>query len=170
MLEVTVSAKNQITLPVDVTRVLGIEPGAKLGVMVVDRRIVLVPSPASVLTRVMAGEFRGTYGRLPDEVDAHVRMLRESPERFEWREQLQDLLYQDPDARLVYRALLQRAGHVATAHELAFETHLSLPEGKVEYILEKMAQPGWVRRLEGHGRVEFRLVRELADIVVPAPP
>lgn len=66
------SAKRQITLPVRVTRALGLEPGLDLLVRVADDHIVLIPLPEN-LTQSLAGSLQGVYGK---DVDAYIREER----------------------------------------------------------------------------------------------
>ncbi len=68
----TMSSKRQITLPAEVVRHLGLKPGAKLAVYVVDGTIVLRHRPGTWLEYVTSGP----PGMTKNEVDAYLRELR----------------------------------------------------------------------------------------------
>lgn len=79
MLSVKVSTKHQIAVPSEVRRRLGIQPGDRLDVVVVDDAIVLrrhPDRPSARLRGLAAG--RGWY---PPDPDTYLRRLRD-----EWEE------------------------------------------------------------------------------------
>jgi antitoxin ChpS len=73
------SSKHQITLPVEVVRRLGLEPGDHLAVRVEEGRIVLRPRPRDWV-EYLQGSAKGVYGATKEEMDAYVRR-----ERASWR-------------------------------------------------------------------------------------
>jgi AbrB family looped-hinge helix DNA binding protein len=72
MLSAKVSSKNQISIPSEARRRLGIEPGDRLTVTVQNNELVLRRRPAKASDRIW-GIGRGLYG--PDPV-AFVRSIR----------------------------------------------------------------------------------------------
>lgn len=74
---VIVSSKRQITLPAEVYKKLGIQPGQKLLLEVQGDKIILSPKVTSY-TALLAGSLKGIYGRTAEEVDAYVRKERET--------------------------------------------------------------------------------------------
>lgn len=71
------SSKHQITLPVEVVRRLGLEPGDRLAVRVEEDRIVLRPRPRDWV-EYYRGRLRGVYGSSVEEIDEYIRKERES--------------------------------------------------------------------------------------------
>jgi AbrB family looped-hinge helix DNA binding protein len=71
----TMSSKRQITIPAEVEKELGLEPGAKLEVYVSDNQIILKQRPRNWLEYVTSGP--PIYGRNKQEVDAYIRDVRE---------------------------------------------------------------------------------------------
>jgi AbrB family looped-hinge helix DNA binding protein len=78
----TISSKNQITLPVQLLRELGIGPGDRLAVSREGNRLVLRARPKDWVA-YHAGSLGGLYGRTAQEVDAYVKELREESNRAE---------------------------------------------------------------------------------------
>lgn len=76
MLSVKVSSKNQISIPSEARRRLGIEAGERLSVEIVDETLVLRRRPARASDRLW-GLGRGLYG--PDPV-TFVREVRDELE------------------------------------------------------------------------------------------
>ena len=58
---VTLSSKNQIVIPQEARRKLGVGPGAKLLVLVKDDRIVFMPEPRDFV-KGTAGRHKGVWG------------------------------------------------------------------------------------------------------------
>ncbi len=75
MPKTTLSSKYQITLPARLVRELGLKPGDKLAVELVEGRLVLHPRPKDWLSYV-AGSMPGYYGKTKEEIDAYLREVR----------------------------------------------------------------------------------------------
>ena len=76
MPRITLSSKNQITLPVDIVRILDLKPGDKLVAELIDDHIVLLPQPES-WTDYFGESMRGVYGSTVKEIDKYI--LRREP-------------------------------------------------------------------------------------------
>lgn len=72
---VTLSSKNQITVPAAIVRALGLKPGEKLFLKLEDGKVVLQPCPTS-LTKYFSGIFEGYYGKTKGEVDTYLAEVR----------------------------------------------------------------------------------------------
>ena len=59
---VTLSSKNQVVIPQEARKKLGIRPGACLLVLVKDDRIVLMPEPHNFVKH-SSGRHKGLWGR-----------------------------------------------------------------------------------------------------------
>ena len=59
---VTVSSRNQIVIPKEARKQLGLGPGARLLVLVKDDRIVFVPEPDNFVKR-FSGRFKGLWSK-----------------------------------------------------------------------------------------------------------
>ena len=167
MPRITLSSKNQITLPVDIVRILDLKPGDKLVAELIDDHIVLLPQPES-WTDYFGGSMRGVYGSTVKEIDKYIAGERASPERWEWRQQFEDLVATDEDVRLLVQEFRAAPHGLRTLDELQNNTTLDLR--RVRKALEKLLNHGGVRRSSVTGlgdrekREMYRLVRELADI------
>lgn len=75
-LSAKVSTKNQISLPSEARRQLGIQPGDRLSVQVRDDELILRRRPAKASDR-LRGIAKGSYGPDPD---TYVRGLRSEME------------------------------------------------------------------------------------------
>lgn len=78
----TISSKNQITLPVQLLRQMGVGPGDRLAVALEGGRLVLRARPKDWVKHY-AGSLRGLYGDTAEEMDAYVRELRDTSHRDE---------------------------------------------------------------------------------------
>jgi AbrB family looped-hinge helix DNA binding protein len=78
----TISSKNQITLPAQLLRDLGIGPGDRLAVSREGNRLILRARPRDWVA-YHAGSLGGLYGRTAAEVNAYVKELREESNRAE---------------------------------------------------------------------------------------
>ena len=77
----TVSSKNQITLPVQLLRELGIGPGDRLAISREGNKVVLRARPKDWVQHY-AGSVQ-VYGRSKEEIDQYVRDLRAGDDREE---------------------------------------------------------------------------------------
>ena len=59
---VTLSSKSQVVIPQEARRKLGLEPGARLLVLVKDDRVVFMPEPTDFVKR-FAGKHKGRFGK-----------------------------------------------------------------------------------------------------------
>ena len=75
MATVTMSSKNQVTLPAEMVRGLGVKPGDKLLTELIDDRIVLLPKPES-WTEYFTGSMKGVYGSTKEEIDRYIAEVR----------------------------------------------------------------------------------------------
>ena len=167
MPRITLSSKNQITLPVDIVRILDLKPGDKLVAELIDDHIVLLPQPES-WTDYFGESMRGVYGSTVKEIDKYIPEERASPERWEWRQQFEDLVATDEDVRLSAQEFRAAPHGLRTLDEIQNNTTLDLR--RVGKALEKLLNHGGVRRSsvtslgDRENREMYRLVRELADI------
>jgi len=59
---VTLSSKNQVVIPQEARKKLGVGPGARLLVLVKDDRIVFMPEPRNFVKR-FSGRHKGLWGK-----------------------------------------------------------------------------------------------------------
>lgn len=85
----TISSKNQITLPIHLLRELGLGPGDRLAVALEGNRLILRPRPKNWAT-YYAGSLKGLYGNTVEEIDDYVRQLRDDSRRQELIEEAWD--------------------------------------------------------------------------------
>lgn len=76
----TISSKNQITLPVQLLREMGLGAGDRLSITRENGRLILRARPKDWIP-YHAGSLAGTYGRTKKEIDAHVQELRQDEAR-----------------------------------------------------------------------------------------
>lgn len=74
--EVTLSRKHQITLPIALVRELGLEPGDKLAARLENGNIVLKRRPRSWVD-YLGGSMPGYYGKTKEEIDAYLAEVRQ---------------------------------------------------------------------------------------------
>jgi len=77
MPSVTISSKRQITIPVDIFRLLDLKEGQRLMVEVEGDRIILTPRPVNI-TKALGGITKGLYGSNASEVDEYINEERNS--------------------------------------------------------------------------------------------
>lgn len=168
----TISSKNQITLPSDIVKELGLKAGDKLAIELSNGRIVAIPEPKSWVDYV-TGSGRGAYGGTREAVDRYVAEERAwysvSPLGGE-TEEFEDYYVANqgnPVQSLLDGLARRRPLYTATAGELARETGAS--EQRVTQLLDEQLVPrGWVRRVTVPEGVKFRLRRELAKAISAA--
>ena len=163
---VTLSAKHQLTVPVDIVRKLGLRPGDKLAAELVDDHLALLPQPDS-WARSVLGSARGVYGT-KEEIDEYLAEERDSPERREWREDFEDLFATDENVRAVVEALRSHRYGTSYTTELLNQPLIRdnrLDARDVGNALEKLVAHGGVRRIPLDGAVteKYRLVREFTE-------
>ncbi len=162
MATITLSDKNGITLPPEIVRALGLKPGDKLVVELVEDRIVLLPRPES-WTDYFKGSMKGVYGPTKGDVDRYIAEVRYGRERDEWFEYFDNLMVADQDVRAVVEALKSSDQCKGSHGELQIQCGLSA--GEVRGALDKLVEHGGVRRipLEGPEIEVYLLVHELAE-------
>jgi len=121
---VTLSSKHQITLPAGIVRTLGLRPGAKLVVELLDDHLILLPQPES-WAEYFRGSMKGVYGSTAEEIDRYI-----SEVRYGWDiDALKDALAVDADLRAVYEATpslqdLRPSEEALPSWEIAKRAHL----------------------------------------------
>ncbi len=73
--DLTISRKNQITLPVNVLKALKAKSGDRLRAAIRGRSLVLLPHPVSWV-EYYAGIAEGLYGQTDEEIEAYIRESR----------------------------------------------------------------------------------------------
>jgi antitoxin ChpS len=76
----TISSKNQITLPAQLLRELGLGAGDRLAISREGNRLILLPRPKDWV-EYYGGSLRGLYGDTKEEEDAYIRELRKDAGR-----------------------------------------------------------------------------------------
>jgi AbrB family looped-hinge helix DNA binding protein len=76
----TISSKNQITLPVQLLREIGLGPGDRLAVTREGNRLILRARPKN-WAEYYGGSLKGLYGNTVEEIDDYVRELRDDNRR-----------------------------------------------------------------------------------------
>ena len=104
----TVSGKNQITLPVNLTRQLGIQPGDKLTIEIIGGELVIIPQPDSWV-QYFQGSMKGTYGQSREQAD---RLIAE--ERASWETSPQPASDHKHDIPTTYSRNPETTGHPIT--------------------------------------------------------
>jgi AbrB family looped-hinge helix DNA binding protein len=72
----TISSKNQITLPIQLLREIGLGPGDRLAVTREGNRLILRARPKNWATHY-AGILKGVYGDTREEIDAYIEEQRD---------------------------------------------------------------------------------------------
>jgi AbrB family looped-hinge helix DNA binding protein len=154
MPETTLSSKNQITLPAEMVRTLGLKGGDKLAVALVDDHVVLMPKPKN-WAGYWHGRLKGVYGSTVEEVDLYIAEVRAGEEDLAT---LDALLSQRPDLLRVLTVLRENA---LTVRKLA--KAISGTQEDVKRNLEALEKLGLTRssqredetlhRLTGRGRL-----------------
>jgi len=59
---VKINSKNQVVIPMEICKHLGIGPGDELLVVLKSRQVIMMPKPKSV-SKALAGSGKGLYGK-----------------------------------------------------------------------------------------------------------
>ncbi|MXY59191.1 MAG: AbrB/MazE/SpoVT family DNA-binding domain-containing protein [Chloroflexi bacterium] len=173
MRSITVSSKNQVTIPVAILREVGISPGDRLAAAVVDGDIVLMKEPEDWVQYLRRGR---------PEADTEESLLRrqnrtqpasEPPggtDPREWRKRFEDLYATDGSVRAVADTLMECPYHVATLPDLewlipdtAHDPDVD-PAAALSQTLDRLTSGHWVRRVPAEGLEldRYRLDCEIA--------
>ncbi len=174
MRTVTVSSKNQVTIPVAILREVGISPGDRLAAAVVDGNIVLMKEPENWVL-YLQGSMRGTYGDTKESIDRYVQRERDSwyeppsehvsdSDPREWRKRFEDLYATDSGVRAVADTLMDCPHHVATFPDLAWLIPENGHPTDLAQTLETLTSSRWVRRIPAQDEEpeRYRLDSEVA--------
>ena len=173
MRTVTVSSKNQITIPVAILREVGINPGDRMAAAVIDGDIVLVKEPENWV-QYLQGSMKGVYGGTRESIDRYVRGERESwyepqseptgADSREWCKRFEDLYATDSGVRAVADTLMDCPYHVATFPDLAWLIPENGHPTDLTQTLEKLTASRWVRRIPAQDEEpeRYRLDGEIA--------
>lgn len=165
---VTLSSKNQITLPVEIVRSMGLKPGDKLIAEALDWRIVMMKESENRLERYV-GSLRGVYGKTVEEIDRYVREERASPDRDEWEHQFYDIINGDPDSEAIVEWLSHCPKYRCPEPDLWRIQRIN-PK-RVEEALQKLVTHGGVRKIPAPPGVkaykwQYYLVRDFVPRVL----
>lgn len=143
---VTLSSKNQITLPAAMVRRLGLKGGDKIVAELIDDHIVLLPQPES-WADYFAGSLKGVWGRTPEETDQYLADLRARRERDEWLEEFNVMTeIEHPAAKRIVEYLRRRKAHAATRADLyEFRDKEAIDVQEFSRALEALLEHGAVR-------------------------
>lgn len=170
MPEVTLSSKNQITIPVAMVRALGLKAGDELNIIQVGDHLALFPTPANWVD-YFRGSLKGVYGSTKEEIDRYIAEERASWDRSrdsqQWLEEIEDLLESDPEAKRIVEELRRRPGCKAPA-SMPWEIE-GIDRARVEEAVSKLVKIGAVRKIPPPPGVRayqhvLRLVREVASL------
>ncbi|MCY4581585.1 MAG: AbrB/MazE/SpoVT family DNA-binding domain-containing protein [Chloroflexi bacterium] len=156
---ITVSGKNQITIPVAILREVGINPGDRMAAAVIDGDIVLIKEPESWV-EYFQGSMRGAYGGSRESIDRYVLRERESwyepmsehisqSDPREWRKQFEDLYATDRGVRAITDTLMGCPHHVATLPDLEERVPEDAGPAGLSQALDTLTTHFWVRRIPG---------------------
>ena len=174
MRTVTVSSKNQVTIPVAILREVGISPGDRLAAAVVDGDIVLMKEPENWV-QYLQGSMKGAHGGTKESIDRYVQ--RESEISYEppsehvsdsdpreWRKRFEDLYATDSSVRAVADTLMDCPHHVATFPDLAWLVPENGHPTDLAQTLETLTSSRWVRRIPAQDEEpeRYRLDSEVA--------
>jgi len=118
---VTLSSKNQITLPAEMVRNLHLKGGAKLVIERIEDHIVLLPQPESWVD-YFAGSLKGVWGNTKEEISRYIYEVREGLEI----DSLKKQLALNPQLRKVYEATSKTEAR--TGREIAKRADMDLHE------------------------------------------
>lgn len=158
---VTLSSKNQITLPVEVVRALGLQAGDKIVAEVIDGRIVLLPKPAN-WADYFKGSLKGTWGATAEEADRYVAEERQSWERSggDSGDGARAVVLRDPDLLRILESLRAAPDHLLPARDIS--ARAGVPDEGVSSKLDRLVRLGAVDRVRESHRVLYRLREDRA--------
>ena len=116
MTKVTISSKNQITIPAEMVRQMGLKSGDKLVIELLDDHVVLLPELESWVD-YFSGRLKGVWGETTEEIDQYIADLRGDREREGWLEEF-DIMMSQPETRRIVEYLRAKESHAATDGEL----------------------------------------------------
>ena len=180
MRAVTVSSKNQITIPVAILREVGINPGDRMAAAVIDGDIVLVKEPENWV-QYLQESVREAYGGAEESIDRDA--LRERQSRYEprsedvsetdpreWCKRFEDLYATDSGVRAVADTLMDCPYHVASFPDLEWLVQNGHPTD-LPQTLDRLTANRWVRRIPAQDEEpeRYRLDGEIAALLKAGP-
>ncbi|MDE2837200.1 MAG: AbrB/MazE/SpoVT family DNA-binding domain-containing protein [Chloroflexota bacterium] len=169
MRTITVSSKNQVTIPVSILREVGIHPGDRMAVAAIDGEIVLIREPEDWAQYFQVGT-RGAHDASEEGADHPAppeRRTGNGPvgqgDTREWRKQFEDLYATDSEVRAVADTLMDCPYHVATFPDLEWLVQNGHPT-HLARTLDTLTANRWVRRIPAHDEEPecYRLDGEIA--------
>ena len=136
---VTMTSKNQITLPIEIARQLSVKPGDKLVVELIQDHVVLMPQPGSWADYVV-GSVKGVYGARKEDIDSYINEVRYG-DASEEDEDLLDALNLDEELRAVYEAVSSR--DMSTLSQISESSGVYLAQQKLERLEGLKAIEKW---------------------------
>ena len=136
---VTMTSKNQITLPIEIARQLSVKPGDKLVVELVQDHIVLMPQPGSWADYVV-GSVKGVYGAHKEDIDSYINEVRYG-DVAEEDEELLGVLNLDEELRAVYEAVSSR--EMSSLSQIRESSGVYLVQQKLEELEGLKAIEKW---------------------------
>ena len=173
MRTITVSSKNQVTIPVAILREVGINPGDRMAAAVVDGDIVLMREPEDWVQYLRHGRPDASQGEsLPERQPRHEPGSDESggTDPREWRKRFEDLYATDSGVRAVADTLMDCPHHVATFLDLAWLIPEDGHPTDLTETMERLTSHRWVRRIPAQDEEpeRYRLDSEIAALLKAA--
>lgn len=139
----TLSSKYQITIPMEIVRSLGLQPGEKIAIEQIEDRIVMLKEPAN-WADYFTGRLKGVYGSTVEEIDRYVAEERASWERpLITVDDLQDHLLQDKAALAICRVLSDGELHGYSELLIAIKS----VRANLDAVLDDLKRRGAVREV-----------------------
>ena len=167
MRTITVSSKNQVTIPVAILREVGISPGDRLAAAVVDGDIVLMKEPEDWMQYLRRGrpeaDTEESLLRRQSRTEPASELPGETDPR-EWRKRFEDLYATDSGVRAVADTLMDCPYYVATFPDLAWLIPENGHPTDLTQTLERLTASRWVRRIPAQDEEpeRYRLDGEIA--------
>ena len=167
MRTITVSSKNQITIPVAILREVGISPGDRLAAAVVDGDVVLMKEPEDWVQYLRHGRPEADTEESPRRrqnwYEPLPQHISDSDPR-EWRKQFEDLYATDSGVRAVADTLMDCPYYVATFPDLAWLIPENGHPTDLTQTLDRLTANRWVRRIPAQDEEpeRYRLDSEIA--------